>query len=418
MRMRTLDDQQRATLLDRLFRRIGKLDDDSLIELERLTRTAESGQPPNLPKPANLPTQQPAPTHTAPTPKSHVPPDQQSRRLFLAFLVGGAALATVTGGAAAYVLTDDNVRRWLAEQGWLSSDAAGLPTATAAGPTPTLEATRVPTLPAGIRNQITALENQVTALTAERDQLRQQVTALGGQVKDANNQVEDLRAKNGDIRDLVGLYQQLEAVGLDQIVAAALSAVGVPLLAIQNIRIALTTGIGLAARVLQDLENHLPLVAAGLDWLEQQITALSNGIRAFQTALAVSADTPTTKAISDFISQLLDILPFGAGQNIKTALQAMGNVLNQLPDLLNNVSAMVIEPVRAWVGSGQQGGLHDTLLRPIRDQVLTPAQQIVANAENLNAVYNQQLAQPVQSALDQRAKVRTEIIKKAGALTG
>jgi hypothetical protein len=411
MRMRTLDDQQRATLLDRLFRRIGKLDDDSLIELERLTRLAESGQPVQLPSMPVRPT--PAPT----TSKAPVNPNQQSRRLFLATLVAGGLLATATGGAAAVALTDDNVRRWLAEQGWLPTQTAVLPTATA-GPSPTLPASPVPTLPASVRNQLTALQNQLAALTAERDTLRQQVTALGGQVKDANNQVADLKAQNSDFQDLLGLYQQLEAVGIDQIIASALAAVGVPLLAIQNIRLALMTGVGLAARVLQDIENHLPLVAAGLDWLQQQVNTLAQGIRAFQTALAVSADTPTTKAISDFISQLLDILPFGAGQNIKLALQAMGEVFNRLPDLLNNVSAMVIEPVRAWVGTDQQGGLRETLLRPLREQVLAPAQQIVANAENLNGVYNQQLAQPVQSALERRAKVRIEINKKAGALTG
>lgn len=411
MRMRTLDDQQRATLLDRLFRRIGKLDDDSLIELERLTSLAESGQP------VQLPATSVRPTLTPTTSKAQVSANQHSRRLFLATLVAGGLLATATGGAAAVALTDDNVRRWLAEQGWLPAQTAVLPTSTA-GPSPTLPASPVPTLPASVRNQLAALQNQVKALTAERDNLRQQVTALGGQVKDANNQVTTLQAKNDDFQDLLKLYQQLEAVGIDQLLASALAAVGVPLLAIQNVRLALMTGVGLAARVLQDVEDHLPLVAAGLDWLQQQVNTLANGIRAFQTALAVSADTPTTKAISDFISQLLDMLPFGAGQNIKLALQAMGEVFNRLPDLLNNVSAMVIEPVRAWVGTNQQGGLRETLLRPIRDQVLAPAQQIVANAENLNGIYNQQLAQPVQSALEQRAKVRTEINKKAGALTG
>lgn len=404
MRMRTLDDQQRATLLDRLFRRIGRLDDDSLIELERLTSLAENGQPVR-------------PTPASKTLKAQLDPNQQSRRLFLATLVAGGLLATATGGVAAVALSDNNVRRWLAEQGWLPTQAAVLPTPPA-GPSPTLPASPVPTLPASVRNQLTALQNQVAALTAERDTLRQQVTALGGQVKDANNQVADLKAKNSDLQDLIGLYQQLEAVGIDQIIASALAAVGVPLLAIQNVRLALMTGVGLAARVLQDIENHLPLVAAGLDWLQQQVNTLAQGIRAFQTALAVSADTPTTKAIADFISQLLDMLPFGAGQNIKLSLQAMGEVFNHLPDLLNNVSAMVIEPVRAWVGSGQQGGLRETLLRPLREQVLAPAQQIVANAENLNGVYNQQLAQPVQSALERRARVRIEINKKAGALTG
>jgi hypothetical protein len=54
----------------------------------------------------------------------------------------------------------------------------------------------------------------------------------------------------------------------------------------------------------------------------------------------------------------------------------------------------------------------------VREQVLAPAQQMVANAENLNTVYNSQVAKPVQDALDTRAKIRAEISKKAGALPG
>ena len=61
---------------------------------------------------------------------------------------------------------------------------------------------------------------------------------------------------------------------------------------------------------------------------------------------------------------------------------------------------------------------EQTMLRPVREQVLTPAQQMVANAENLNTIYNTKVAQPVQSVLDQRAQIRAEILKKAGALPG
>jgi hypothetical protein len=155
-----------------------------------------------------------------------------------------------------------------------------------------------------------------------------------------------------------------------------------------------------------------------LDWLDNQVARLTTGVRAIQTALAVSSNTPLAQAMKDFISQVLDMLPFGAGQNIKVVLQAMGEVLNRLPELIDNVNVMLTGPARAWIVSGKQGGLYDLLLRPVREQVLTPAQQMVANAENLNTVYNQQLAQPVQSVLDQRAKIRAEIVKKAGALAG
>jgi hypothetical protein len=162
----------------------------------------------------------------------------------------------------------------------------------------------------------------------------------------------------------------------------------------------------------------MPLIAAGLDWLDQQVARLTAGIRAIQTALAVTNNTRLVQAMQDFISQVLDMLPFGVGQNVKAVLLAMGEVLKRLPDLIDNVNVMLIGPAQAWIVPGKEGGLHDLLLRPVREQVLAPAQQMVANAENLNTVYNQQLAQPVQSVIDQRARIRAEITKKAGALAG
>jgi hypothetical protein len=275
-----------------------------------------------------------------------------------------------------------------------------------------------PTLPAAARNRIAALQNQLAALTAERDSLSQQLTALSGQVQDANGQINDLRAKNDAFRDLLDLYRQLEDLNIDQVITTALTAIGVPVLAIATIRVALDAGVGLAARIFQTIEDQMPLIAAGLDWLDKQVARLTAGIRAIQTALAVTSNARLAQAVQDFISQVLDMLPFGVGQNVKVVLQAMGEVLNRLPELIDNVSVMLIGPAQTWIVPGKQGGLNDLLLRPVREQVLTPAQQMVANAEKLNTVYNEQLAQPVQSVIDQRAKIRAEIIKKAGALAG
>src|SRR5205085_4159066 len=109
--MTILNDQQRATLLDRVFRRVGALDDHNLIELERMIQAAEKGQPIN--QPARKSDTQPIPV----VPKSKVNSDQVSRRYFLAALTAGVVLAAGAGGAAAVAMNDDDVRKWLAEQG-------------------------------------------------------------------------------------------------------------------------------------------------------------------------------------------------------------------------------------------------------------------------------------------------------------
>jgi hypothetical protein len=386
--MKTLDEKQRATLLDRLFRRIGKLDDESLIRLETMTRPAETGG-----------------AIAAPA-KAQGDQDQLSRRYFITALLAGGILAASAGGAGALALNDDKVRQWLADQGWIATTPPTAAPSTAM-PGPSL----TPTLPAEARTQIATLQNQLASVIQQRDAFQQQVTQVSGQLA-------SLQSNHDLLKGLLDLYQQLDNTNLDQIVIDALGALGMPVVAIETLRVAVSNGVTLTVKVLQAIEDQMPLIAAGLDWLEQQIATLELAIRSLRTALDVANVGDFTKSVGDFVSQVLGMLPFGAGDNIKNSLMAMGNVINQLPTLLDNVNTRLLQPARTWIVSDQQSGLYASLLRPVREQMLMPSQQMVANAQNLNSVYNTQLAQPAQTALDQRAKIRAEITKKAGALQG
>jgi hypothetical protein len=387
MQARKLDDQQRASLLDRLFRRLSKLDDDSLIQLETITRAAESGAPIAIPQSQQAPTK--------------ADPDQLSRRYFLASLLAGGVLAASAGGAAAVALTNNEVRQWLSEQGWLPPDTPQLPTGTP-GPSP------IPSLPPQAQNEISSLQGQVFSLTTERDSLREQLAA-------ATTQLTTLQSNHDIASELVNLYKQLEVIDIDGIITAALAAIGVPIVAIEAIRQALNGGATVIVRLLESVEDQLPLIAAGLDWLEDQVDSLALTLTTLREALEITGNTPLAQGATRFVSSVLDLLPFGVGQNIKRGLQLMGEVIARLPDLLNNVSARLLLPARALIVSDKQTGLYSILLQPVRDQLLTPAQQMIANAENLNTVYNNQLAQPTQTALEERARIRAEISQKAGA---
>src|SRR5258707_4069727 len=379
------DEQQRTVLLDRLYRRVSKLDNHSLMVLEQLLNDVTTGNSLNL---------------AEPTPTS-APGDQVSRRYFLTTLLAGGVLVASAGGAGAVALNDERVRRWLGEQGWLPTGTP-IPASVTPGPSPT------PTLSAQAKAQLGTLNSQIVSLTAERDGLQQQLTL-------ANGQLSQVQADHALAQGLLDLYRKLETVNLDQVVIDALGALGMPILAIETVRNALANGVVLSAKVLQAIEDQMPFIAAGLDWLEQQLGTLSSGLHAFKAALQVSGSTQTAKDVGDFVSKLLDALPFGMGQSVKDALQQMGNLIAYLPNLLDNASLRVLEPARQWIVSGKQGGLYAVLIQPLRDQLLAPAQQIVANAQNLNSVYNNQLAQPAQSALEQRAKIRAEITLKTGA---
>ncbi len=377
--MTTLNGQQRASLLDRLFRRIGNLDDDTLVHLDNLTRAVDEGGVVTLPSEPRV-----------------SEGERLSRRYFLASLLAGGLLMGGAAGASVVALNDEGVRQWLGDAGVLPTETAQPATATP-GPSPS------PTLPNEAVSQISGLQRQVTQLTGQRD-------ALLKQVSDAQANATNLQLSNEAAKALLDLYKQLEGINIDQVVTAAIAALALPLEAVDTIQAALGDGVVLASKAIQGVENEMPIIAAGLDWLEQQVGQLIVDIRAFQTALKVS----NAQDVSNFITNLLGMLPFGVGDDVKTTLQAMGTVMNALPMLLDNVDVRVIEPARTWAVADKQGGLYASLLNPMQSQLVTPAQQMVANAQNLNSLYNSNLAQPGQAALDQRNKIRALIAQKAG----
>src|SRR5262249_17290526 len=146
------------SLMDRLFRRIGKLDDESLIQLETMTRVVDKGGP-------------------MPDIKTKGNPAQVRRRYFVTSLLAGGILAASAGGVAAGAPEDDNVKDYLRQEGWL-------PTATPAAPTATAAPSGTPTLPPEARTQISTLQNQLASAIQERDGLQQQVTTVSGQLSD------------------------------------------------------------------------------------------------------------------------------------------------------------------------------------------------------------------------------------------
>jgi len=265
-----LDESQRTTLLDRLYRRIGKLDNHSLTVLEQLLMDVTRGDSLNFPETA------PA-SNTAAAARA----EAVSRRYFLTTMLAGGVLVASAGGAAAVALNDNRVRGWLGDQGWLPTGTA-IPPSVTPGPSPT------PTLPAQARTQLATLNSQIASLTIERDGLQQQLGAV-------NTQLTQTQFTNTQVQTLLDLYQKLESINLDQVVTDALGALGMPIVSIETIRTALAEGVVLASKVLQAIEDQMPLIAAGLDWLEQQVQTLSSGLRAFRAALQASASTQTAR---------------------------------------------------------------------------------------------------------------------------
>ncbi|MFN8420153.1 MAG: hypothetical protein U0528_13065 [Anaerolineae bacterium] len=401
------------------------------------------------PPPIAQPTNTPARTNQALPRVAAVPPSANGesigRRNFLIGLLTGSVTALCAGGTVGVAFYQPAVQRWLVQRGILPQPSS----------TTVPSATPLATLPADIVDRLAFLESQVAALTTERDGLKSRVSDLEAalnnsgteaarlrtELDNANAQIAqlqtDIDSANAQIAQLqtdlervttdletaktritqlegqVGLlaaYQRLEATNLDGTVKNGLEQTSGALSALKSDTEVVKAGRATVANALSTVEADMPTINAGLDWLDREIAVLAASYRAFQTALASAQGSTGAAAIQQFASDQAAALPFTVGQEPRVALQTMGALVAKLPELLDSVDKLTLTPARRWiVADPAQGGLYALLFNPLRNELLTPLDQMVNDAQNVDLIYNTVLTQPTQRVLEQREQIRAEI---------
>ncbi len=381
---------QRAALLDRVYRRISLLDDEALAQLDRLITTADRVE----------------------FYEEAGPSRRLTRRGFLVgLLVGGASVGALGGGA------------WLLQQQEAQASLAAAPTPPqAVQPTlhgEPLSATAAPATASpdttlhteidDLRRQLADSQGERLAMRTELDSARAEASQLATELQTSRNDVAYLQ-------QVVALYRQMEAAGLDNLLLAGLGPLGVALLAIQTGRDALSAGIEEAAARLATVEVQSPVIANGLLWLEEQINLLAQTLQSLEDTLSgvVEPVAPVAQQIGDFIGEVLRLLPFGVGDQIRRGLEAIALILTHIPELIASINPLLITPLRQWVSPDETKGLVAEVVQPISEHLISPAQGMVDSTTALETTYNEQLATPVGTALDMRAEIRRQIIALAG----
>jgi hypothetical protein len=379
---------ERAALLDRLYQRISRLNDESLASLDELTASADRivfEDAPDTP-----------PHHKAGC----------SRRTFMLALLTGSVV--VAGGATVVML--DNQR----------TSQMSVPAPTAHRITPTLQGeppTPAPTASPSPDVTVTTLHDELAALRSDRIALRAQLDSA----RRENEQLSaEILARQNDIdylQQVIALYEQMEATGLDNAVISGLSPVALALLTVATGRSLLTTGIQQAATRLATVEVQSPAIANGLLWLEDQINRLSSALQELEDSLSglVEPVKPIAQQIGEFIGQVLDMLPFGVGQNIRAGLEAIAALLTHIPELVASINAQIITPLRQWVSPDEDKGLVAEVVRPISTNLINPAQGMVDSTSALETAFNDNLKTPVETAIAARAELRQTLHILTGA---
>lgn len=396
-----LDERGRAALLDRLFRRISQLDDATLWQLDALTSSGDVVLPPEA------------------------EPHDFTRRGFLLTLLLAGTGAVMGGGAAAMLLSQP--ARPQAEE----PAVVGVP---GGAVEPTVIPSATPDRLAYAQTTITQLEARLTEVNSERLALRAQLDTARSDITNLTQNVNTLNTsliqREGELgttqqaleqaqadvdymQRLLDIYGELEAVGLDETLGTGIQTFALALLALEDGRNLVESGVQQATLLLQSVETQTPTIANGLLWLENQITALSDALRSLEDALGEPLDPvrPVAEQFGGFVGDVIDALPFGMGQPLREVVDAAANLIGYVPDLVESTNPTLVTPLRQWVTpeSDQPDTLVAEVVEPIRSTLIAPTQDFSGETTGLESSYESTLAAPVAQALAARAAIRERL---------
>ena len=317
------------------------------------------------------------------------------RRGFLSRMLLGGVAAAALGGSAA-LLYNEHVNSPV------RVGATSLPGATQAGQA------RQPAFSAQDPGQ---LRQALAAVTADRDRLASELEQANADLVEMRRALDSAMTELDGQRSLNSLWQQLDDVGLDLAMAAALGTMGGNLANLARVAGLLREGLEVGRSVVDWFLNAMLRPQNGIRWLQRQVNALATSIDWLleQVREVVQPAATLAATLTDFVISILDKLPGNFGSRADAGLHAMRTVLDQLPELIRGISDDVLDPLADWFGSDEARNLQGLLVAPIVTNVFRPASEILAKVDELETAYNQEVSQPTQNALAERETLREQI---------
>jgi len=226
--------------------------------------------------------------------------------------------------------------------------------------------------------------------------------------------VENAAEEVAKLLGLVDLYEELDKIGLDGILAKGLATVALPLEAVEAGARALKSGLEWAENALLSLADAVPTAQESLLWLEAQVSSLADAIEKLENGVARALDRATDNAVGEAVkeltSKILDALPFGLGDRFRDALAGLAALVTSVDDLVEGINTKLLEPMRENWFSGDEGeGMSGTFLDPLVEKIFDPLEEHLDNLATLTDTWQSELTAPTQEAMAQRAKLRAAI---------
>ncbi len=222
----------------------------------------------------------------------------------------------------------------------------------------------------------------------------------------------ELGAEIIQLRGLLALYDALEQVGLDDVVSAGLGAVSTGLRLLEKGADALQSGLQAIEDAVLKVDQAFPALQKGITLVESGVEVLADGLQRLEDILADFAEPaqPITDAISRFVSQVLDYLPFGAGDTIRQGLETTADILTTIPEHVLAVNTELLEPLREqWFSTDPEDGLLSGMFEVLVTRVLDPLQAHLSAISDFSNTWQEKLESPVRAAIEERNNVRRDL---------
>ncbi len=264
---------------------------------------------------------------------------------------------------------------------------------------------------------------QLAAFQADNTRLQHELSALRGRLSAMETatgenasitetlqmQLNEASQNAGVLAGLVALYEQLDDVDLDELLDSGLTAVSDSLSDLLADTPSLSEGIEIGRQALAELEEQIPLLADGREWLETQQTRLQNALDAFERVLAAAVERAGSflEMLGDWFQDIRKWLPFGIGETAAGVMASLTELLTTTPDTIEGMETRVKRPLTDLLdGDGGKAPLRARLIQPMEEKVLAKADAAISQAEALAAAYQDELKTPVRTAVNQQQAIR------------
>ncbi len=236
-------------------------------------------------------------------------------------------------------------------------------------------------------------------------QIQQQQADLQQQQADVQKQVEDLKG-------LVKLYETLEQIRIDAIIAAGIAVLNGFFGTLKNGVALLGAAVTTIEGLLAAFKNTFTVIRAGLTAAEQAVSHISSLLQDAQNWLGrTTAPAQSVFAqVQQFFHDLISKIPFGVGDNILKTVDGLVGLVGAIPDAILQINTKLLEPLQTgWFSDDNTKNLQGTLIDPITHQLLDPLNKFLGDVNQTLAHWQSDMVDPVQTALNNRAAVQAQI---------